>query len=271
MKQSTYSDVHPLMNIPLIITSMKRILLASLLLVISGFYTTSSAQFEGEVNFLIYNPNETGEATNLDLTFTKNRIYIGSNSSMDVMTGLSANGILVRNDYQDFVFMTEKNEALKIAKSDIDALVNLINRVQGRSDSGEKPQFDWDSKVVETGNRQTIHGYEASEFVLRRDEENEHVSVWLTDAIKVDWGLLNEAWHTTGSKQVGEDIPIELVMNRNSFPLLVEAYRDGQPVFRAESVNISSRNFDRSRTEISSGTKLLGLGDLMMNMFRQRR
>jgi hypothetical protein len=271
MKQRMNYYVHSLMNTSQASTTMKRILFTAILILFSGFTYTADAQFEGEINFLIHNPQEPGDVTNLDMTFTKNRIFIGSNSSMDVMTGLSAHGILVRNDLQDFVFMTGDNEALKIAKSDIDALVNLINRVQGRTDTAPPNNFDWDQKVVETGNTRTINGYRTSEFMLKRENENEHVSVWLTEAIKVDWGLLNEAWHTTGSKQVGEEIPIELVMNRNSFPLLVEAYRDGQPVFRAESVNVNSRNFDRTKTELSSGTKLLGFGDLMMNMFRQRR
>lgn len=271
MKQRMKFYVHSHMNTSLASTTMKRTLFTAILILFSGLTYTAEAQFEGEINFLIHNPQEPADVTNLDLTFTKNRIFIGSSSSMDVMTGLSTNGILVRNDHQDFVFMTGQNEALKIAKTDIDALVNLINRVQGRSNATPSDNFDWEQKVIETGNTRTINGYSASEFVLKRENENEYVSVWLTDAIKVDWGLLNEAWHTTGSKQVGEEIPIELVMNRNSFPLLVEAYQEGQPVFRAESVSVNNRNFDRSKTEISSDTKLLGFTDLMMNMFRQRR
>gem|GEM_PF-433692 len=263
--------VHSHMNSSLDSTIMKRTLFAAIFILFSGLIYTAEAQFEGEISFLIHNPQERGDVTNLDITFTKNRIYIGSNSSMDVMTGLSTNGILVRNDHQDFVFMTGKDEALKIAKSDIDALVNLINRFQGRSETTPSSNFDWEQHVVETGNTRMLNGYRASEFVLNREDENEYVSVWLTDEIKVDWGLLNEAWQTTGSRQVGEDIPIELIMNRNSFPLLIEAYQEGKPVFRAESVQVNSRDFDRSKTEISSGTKLLGFTDLMMNMFRQRR
>jgi hypothetical protein len=250
---------------------MKRLLFALSFLVFSGLFQQSYAQFEGEINFLIYNPQELGEMSNLDMTFTKGRIFIGSDSSMDVMSGVSTNGILVRNDTQDFVFMTGDNEALKIAKDDIDALMNLINRVQGKSVNEEKPSFNWDEKVVETGNRQNIHGYSVNEFILKRDGEDEYVSVWLTDRIKVDWGLLEDAWRTTGSKQVGEEVPIELVMNRNSFPLLVEVYKKNEVVFRAESVRVNNQNFDRSKTELSSKVKLLGFTDLMMNMFRQRR
>lgn len=252
---------------------MKRILLSILISIcLSALPQYVQAQFEGQIDFLIHNYQDGNqEVTNLDMTFAKDRIYLGSQSTLDVMSGLSTNGILVRNDHQDFVFMTGHNEALKVAKSDIDGLVNLINRVQGKAEPEEKTPFRWDEKVVETGNTKTINGYQTREFVLKSDENNGSVSVWLTDQIKVNWGLLNEVWHTTGSKQLGEEIPIELVMNRNSFPLLVEAFKDDVIVLRAESVVVNTRNFDRSKIELSSDLKMLGFADLMMNMFRQRR
>lgn len=251
---------------------MKRIVSLLFSVAFSGLIFSAFAQFEGQIDFLIHNYQEGNqEVTNLDLTFSKDRIYIGSNSTMDVMSGLSTNGILVRNDHQDFIFMTGHNEALKVAKSDIDGLVNLINRVQGKTIEGEKKTFNWDENVIETQNTKTIRGYLTREFVLKSDENDGYVSVWLTDEIKVNWGLLNDVWHTTGSKQLGEEIPIELVMNRNSFPLLIEAFNDNNIIIRVESVSVNNRNFDRTKTELSSDYKLLGFADLMMNMFRQRR
>ena len=251
---------------------MKRIVSLLFSVAFSGLIFSAIAQFEGQIDFLIHNYQEGNqEVTNLDLTFSKDRIYIGSNSTMDVMSGLSTNGILVRNDHQDFIFMTGHNEALKVAKSDIDGLVNLINRVQGKTIEGEKKTFNWDENVIETQNTKTIRGYLTREFVLKSDENDGYVSVWLTDEIKVNWGLLNDVWHTTGSKQLGEEIPIELVMNRNSFPLLIEAFNDNNIIIRVESVSVNNRNFDRTKTELSSDYKLLGFADLMMNMFRQRR
>ena len=252
---------------------MKKLLLSILIFIcLNGIPNYVQAQFEGQIDFLIHNYQDGNqEITNLDMTFAKDRIYLGTQSTVDVMSGLSTNGILVRNDHQDFVFMTGHNEALKVAKSDIDGLVNLINRVQGKNEPAEKTPFRWDEKVIETGNTKTINGYQTREFVLKSDENNGTVSVWLTDQIKVNWGLLNEVWHTTGSKQLGEEIPIELVMNRNSFPLLVEAFKDDIIVLRAESTVVNTRTFDRSKIELSSDLKLLGFTDLMMNMFRQRR
>ncbi len=250
---------------------MKRsvFVLALLFLVIS--FQPVHAQFEGQINFTIQNPAENPQQeTRLSMTFTHDRIFFESNNDMDVMTGLSTRGVLVRNDHQDFIFMTGEDEAVKIEKKDIDNLANLLNRVSGRSAGSEKIAFDWENRVTETGNTRTIHGYTASEFVLQQKEENRSVSIWLTDEIKVNWGLLDEAWNTTGQKQLEEEIPIELIMNKNSFPLLIEAFEDNQRVLIASAESVS-RRVDRSKTELDSGTKLLGFGDLMMKMFRQRR
>lgn len=230
------------------------------------------SQFEGQVEYLILSEETSQqERTNLNMTFTKDRIFVESSRSLEVMSGISTNGILIRNDHQDFIFNTGENEAFKIAKYDIDRLADLMNRVSGKSDNGNSSNFDWENRVVETGNSKELHGYTINEFVLQSDEENKSVSIWLTDQIKVDWGLLYEAWQTTGRKQVEEDVPVELIMNQNSFPLLIEGFEDDKRVFKVEAAAINQRTFDRSKTEISPDVELLGFSDLMMNMFRQRR
>jgi hypothetical protein len=234
----------------------------------------NTAQYQGEINFMIYNPaNETGagEAATMNLVFTRNRIFIDSNVSLNVMAGLSARGVLVRNDLQDFILITAENEGLKIAKSELENLVTIMNRIQGRPDTSQRPAFDWENKVSETGRTRTILGKQSYEFILKGDEDGEYITVWLTDQIKVNWGLLLDAWYSTGTTQFDHEIPIEMVMNSNSFPLLVEAHKNGEVVFRAQAISENSRNFNRSKTELSSGMKLLGVTDLMMNFFRQQR
>jgi len=251
---------------------MKTTIISFLLLLATLVATPVSAQFEGQVQYRILNVDSgVTEQTDLNMVFTTERIFIGSSSSLNVMSGLSTNGILVRNDEQDFVFNTAEDEAFKIAKYDIDRLVELLNRVSGKSENDQKQGFDWDNRVEETGRTQQLHGYTVKEFVLKEDSKDRHVSVWLTDEIKVRWGLLNDAWHTTGKKQLDQDLPVELIMNPNSFPLLIEGFNGDQRVFKAEALSVNSHDFDRSLTELSPNVNLLGLSDLMMSMFRQRR
>ncbi|WP_069132314.1 hypothetical protein [Rhodohalobacter halophilus] len=253
---------------------MKKNLSHSLLFLFFFLLTVDHAiaQFEGQVQYQIVNTDEgESEQTNLNMVFTAERIFIGSSSSLEVMSGLSTDGILVRNDEQDFVFNTGEGEAFKIAKYDIDRLVDLMNRVSGRSGNTPKQGFDWEKNVEETGRSRQIQGYTVNEFLLKNESDNRRVSVWLTDQIKVRWGLLNDAWQTTGRNQLDEDLPVELIMNPNSFPLLIEGYAGNKKIFSAEAVTVNTSGFDRSLTELSPNVKLLGLSDLMMSMFRQRR
>lgn len=229
------------------------------------------AQFEGKVEYRITNPQENEEPSRLDLTFTNDRLFIRSDSEMNVMSGLSTNAILVRTDQNDFILMTAPDEALQVKKGDLDGLVNLMNRIQGRSAASQTEPFDWNERVVETGNTRNLHGYQTHEFRLNGDQSGNYISVWLTEDIKVNWGLLQQTWDDVGSKQVESEVPVEMVMNRNSFPLLVEAYEDYRVTMRAESIRVESGDFDRSVTEIPSGVRMMGLSELMMNLFRQRR
>lgn len=255
-------------KIPFMKTTITSILLLLAVLVAKPV----SAQFEGQMKYRILNVDSgVTEQTDLNMVFTSERIFIGSSSSLNVMSGLSTNGILVRNDEQDFVFNTAEDEAFKIAKYDIDRLVELMNRVSGKGENDQKQGFDWDNSVEETGRTQQLHGYTVNEFVLKEDSKDRYVSVWLTDEIHVHWGLLNDAWHTTGKKQLDQDLPIELIMNPNSFPLLIEGFNGDQRVFKAEALSVNTRDFDRSLTQLSPNVNLLGLSDLMMSMFRQRR
>jgi hypothetical protein len=204
------------------------------------------------------------------MAFSENRIAVDSNISMNVMAGLRARGVYVRHELSDFVVVTTDDEGIKITKSELDNLVGMINQFQGRKPAAEQKPFDWDRRVRETGETKEIHGYTTVEFELDGERDGEVISVWLTDKIKVDWGLLLDAWTSVGASQFDQEIPIEILMNANSFPLLVEVERAGQIIYRAEATNVSSPLNDQGRVNVPEGLKLLGLSDLMMNFFRQQ-
>lgn len=249
---------------------MRSALITLLFFILFLCSNTAFAQFEGEIRFRIYNPDQESEETvQMDMTFTKNRIFIDSNTSTSVMAGLQAKGVLVRHDMQDFVVITDQQEALKVAKTDLENLVTLINRMQGREQTTVSEPFPWEERLVQTGEQKDILGYNSHQFVLKGNAEGEYASIWLTEEIVVDWGLLSDAWYAVGSKQLDQEVPIEIVMNNQSFPLLIEAYENNELVFKAESVSVNENTFDRSKTRLSSGLKVIGLTDLMMNMFRQ--
>lgn len=248
-----------------------RIILFAILFV-SVSVSTSLAQFEGSISFDVQQQGQAGiEELKFDMVITKERMLLESSDRVNVMAGLNTNKLLVRNDHQDFVFHTGSNEAMKITKSDLDGLVNLIKRFQGRNNQNGKERFDWDTSVQETGNTKTLHGYTLREFHLKTDQPGNYSSIWLTEGIKVNWGLLSDFWYQAGQDFSESELPVELIMNRNSFPLVVEIYQGNQLVFQAAASEVNTGSFDRSVLELSDNTRLLGLTDLMMNMFRNQR
>ena len=249
------------------------IFILSVLFSMTAMVDSLFAQFEGEVHFEIierHSSDQETETNELRMAFTRDRIFVESDVSMNVMSGLSTSGILVRNDLQDFILMTGNDEGLKVAKSELQSVVGLIDRVQGRASVQTKP-FAWDQRVTETGRSQQIQGYNAYEFQMTGDREGEIVSVWLSDQIKIRWGLLQEVWYSMGKTRFENEIPVEIVMNNTSFPLLVEVARDGEVILSARASMIKTTNINRSLTEVPAGTKLLSFADLMMNFFRQQR
>lgn len=232
--------------------------------------TAVYAQFEGEIQFQIEDfTNPLQEQSGFTFTAADNRLFISSDHYVDVITGLKANGLLIRNDHQDFIFNTDKDQSLKVSKDDLDSLMNMLDRFGG-ANNGETETFDWETGVDETGNTRPHLGYELHEFRLKGENEDQFASVWLTSDIKVRWGLMVDVWNRAGPRFSESELPIELIMNPNSFPLLLEVFDGGNLVYKAESTNVNTGNFDRSVVELSDDKPLVGLTELMMNMFRQR-
>lgn len=249
---------------------MKRILFL-LIFVIFSIAPGAFAQFEGEILFQLQQmENGRTDVSEFKITVADDRIYISSERDLNILSGVKSDGLLVRNDLGDFVFNTGENEALKVTKKDLDSLMDMIERFGGASSKEEKDQFDWENRLEETGNKQTHLGYDVEEFRLKGDHPDQYVSVWLTSDIKVLWGMVIEVWQRAGDRFSDSELPLELILNSNSFPLLIEVFDRGEQVVTFTSVNVETDQFDRSVIELSEDKRLVGLTEMMMNMFRQQ-
>lgn len=250
-------------------------LLYSLIIALFFLFAASisvSAQFEGEIQFQIEDfTTQQPEQSGFVFTAVNNRLFISSEQDVSVITGLKANGLLVRNDHQDFIFNTDTDQSLKVSKDDLDSLMDMIERFGGTDNKDEMERFDWENSVEETGSTRTHLGYELHEFRLKGEHDDQFLSFWLTSDIKVRWGLMVDIWNRAGNKFSDSELPIELIMNSTSFPLMLEVIDRGRLIYKVESVNVNTGNFDRSVVELSDDKPLVGLTELMMNMFRQRR
>ena len=227
------------------------------------------SQFEGEITFNLeqFDPAQPN-MTQFKLTAFNDRVYIDSQLDVNVLTGLKSDGLLVRNDMQDFVINTGENQALKVTKADLDGLMNMIERFSGAAPSSDNMESNWANRIVETENSKQHLGYEIQEFRLLGDTVDQYASIWLTQDIKVFWGIMTNVWNRAGNRFLDPDFPIELIMNSNSFPLLVEVFDNGRLMARFESVSIETEDFDRSVVKLSDQKRLVSITEVMMNMFR---
>lgn len=241
------------------------------LLILFFLSEKASAQFEGQIQFRAFEPDRIEKPhRGLEFTATGQRIHMTSDHHYRVFGGLDANTFLVRNDRNDFVFISGDSDALRISREDVDGLSNLIQRMQGSSSSGQQ-QFDWDRSLEQTGETKTILGFNTEQIKVYQQDSNNYISVWLTEEIKINWGILQDTWHQSMAAVVNMDLPIEVFMNRNSFPLMIEYYEDDRLATVVEATGINRERVDQTVVEIPQGVKMMGITDLMMRMMREQR
>ncbi|MFU8812423.1 MAG: hypothetical protein ACNA78_05600 [Balneolaceae bacterium] len=251
---------------------MKQRLIFPLLILFFGLiFTDARAQFEGTITMeVVDHAKSDRQPAIISITASNQRIYIASSERVQPVGGLETDALLIRNDHQDFIFRTAPNEALKVSKADIDGLVQMVQRFQGGfSQQEQPPTFDWENRITETGNTQTILGYTTSELVLTM-EDGLTASFWITNSIQIRWGMLIDFWNETGQSLSETAIPIELFLNRTSFPLLVQLFDGSQMVQEVRTMSVDTGPDSSGVLDVAPDTKLLGLTDLMMRMMRQR-
>lgn len=223
------------------------------------------AQFEGEIFYLV---EEFREGLPSERTYhfgaTPERMFLQSSHSHQLMRGVHANRFLVRNDRRDLVLINRNNESFQVTGEEAEALAQLIRQMKG----SEAQPVDWDSRVRETGREDEIQGMKVFEFQVQHPDKPLIVSVWLTTDIQITWGYLESLWRQSLAGVLEMEVPVEVFMNRNSFPLRIEYREDGELTTRIEAVRVRRGVLSPSSVEIPAGATSIGMSDLMMRMMR---
>ena len=227
------------------------------------------AQFEGKIVFDSYEVSPDGSRKQIDqynLFITNDRILLDGNKKYNVVGSIQTEGVLVRLDFEDFVFLNGEETALKISKQDITSMMNFFTN--GNSENivdGEQLNYR------KTGERKVIKGYSTEEFIFTdRDNSNDYAVVWMTDNLKVDWGMLSEKWGNADLDMLGEDLSFDLVFKEGYFPLLMEAYRAGELRELTEVSHISESSIARAMVQIPSGVKVLSFQDYLFSKMSEQ-
>ena len=244
--------------------------LSAMLLVASFSQQPASAQFEGEITFSSYDYTSEGteqKDDNFTLFITPDRILLQGEKEYGFMESIQTEGVLVRLDFEDFVFLTGDNSALKISKTDITSMMNMFGNEQSANNAADHAD---DINYERTNESQQIHGYQADKFIFRDEEEpNQHTEVWMTNQLDVNWGMLAESW-TGSAESIISSLPTNLVFNEKYFPLKVEVFENDQVVSKLETVEVNQSSVAQAMVQIPSGVKVLSLQDYLFQKMSQQ-
>ncbi|SMO77482.1 DUF4412 domain-containing protein [Fodinibius sediminis] len=242
----------------------------SAMLMAACFTQPAAAQFEGEITYQSYDYTEGDEEKSdmFKLFITPDRILLQGEKKYNFMESLKTEGVLVRLDSQDFVFLTGGNDALKIAKTDITSLMNMF----GGGTNGQPVEREYDVEQIRTGETQTIKGYQSEKFVFRDESnpEGNYSEVWMTKEIEVNWGMLAEPWGSSTEALVSDDFPMDLIFKEHYFPLRLEAYKEGTLTSALEVTDIEEAPIAASKVQVPSGIRVLSMQEYLFQKMNNR-
>lgn len=242
----------------------------STIVMVACFTQPVSAQFEGKITFSSYEYSaEDLEQKQDDFTLfiTPDRILLQGENKYEFMGSIQTEGVLVRLDSQDFVFLTGDKKALKISKSDITSMMNMF----GNGDAGaEVTAKSEDVNFEKTDETATINGYLCEKFIFRdKDKPAEHSEVWMTKDLKMNWGMLAEPWSGSAGAVVN-NLPTDLVFKEKYFPLKVETFKNDKLTAALKATEVNTSPIAKAMVQVPSGVQVLSFQDyLFQEMSRQ--
>lgn len=233
--------------------------------------TNAQAQFQGKIVFESKTV-EGGQAGDRQddrfiLYVTPDRILLQGDNSYKIGGSIQTEGVLIRQDYKDFVFLTGDEQALKISKKDIDTMLNFIGDGESGSFGENEPPVDLERKDEE----RMITGYRTQKFIFRdREDPQDYLVLWMTQDIRINWGMLAEPWGNSSKGLTVSDFPFYSIFNDGYFPLRIEAYESSTLVEVTEAVGVDESSIARAMVQLPQGTKVLSFQDYLFQKMSQQ-
>lgn len=240
--------------------------LPAIILLFSLAVSPAAAQFEGKIVFSSYEVSEdgsNGQSEQFTMFVTKDRILLQGENRYNVIGSIETEGILIRLDFEDFVFLSENDAtALKISKQDISSMMAMF----GQNGSEKDPEMEEGLNYEKTGETRTVRGYLCEKFIFTEDDNPEdYVVAWMTRELDINWGMLSEPWENSDLDILGDNFHLDIIFNEGYFPLYLEAYESGTLQEVTEAREISASNIARAMVQVPPGVKVLSFQDYLFS------
>ncbi|MBO6794178.1 MAG: hypothetical protein JJ895_09715 [Balneolaceae bacterium] len=221
------------------------------------------AQFEGQISMSIYSQDDgvLTEENVVNLYTTQERILIKGEDKINISDGMmEAEGILIRSDMRDFVIMMGEKEALRFTKEELEGMFSMMSMMSG----GEMDDKKSDANYSYTNEVRTIQGLQATELRVMGKNEKKYLSVWLTNDLDIDWGMLSEPWKNVPSSLSGDVNQVTQEFKSRNFPLLIEVTENGETDKIFEVTKVRKSRIAKDMVEMPAGLQLISLQEMIM-------
>lgn len=237
--------------------------LIAILIICLSAPNSAHAQFEGTVIYNSYEVTDGDKKQNRDqftMYVTPDRILLQGENKYDFIGNIKTEGVLIRLDVEDFVFLTGDTQALKISKSDITSMFNMF----GNGNEDKDVDLEADVSYEKTGETKTINGYHCEKFIFREQEEKQrYAHVWMTRDLKIDWGMLSEPWSTSAEAMISKSFPMNLIFKDGYLPLKMESYEGNDLRMVTEVQELSKGPVAKNKVDVPQGVRLLSFQDYL--------
>ncbi len=244
-----------------------------LTLLLTVFAANLQAQFEGKIIYTFYEMNDSGERDEEEYFtayITPQRILIQSEESFSMAGSFKTEGLLIRLDKKDFVFLTGDTSAMKITKAGITSFMNMFGEMAKMEHEMEE-DMKKDFTFKNTGEIETFGGYSAKKFVYKsNDEENGKAVIWMTQDININWGMLAEPWGDSVQFMTSGNWPTNSIFQKGYLPLRGTYYEDGK-VAGGFSAVVKRTDLAQSMVQIAPEVTVKSLSEYLFQMMRQQQ
>lgn len=183
-----------------------------------------------------------------------------------LMGAVSTDGIIVRQEQEQIVFLTRDQQALVMSHTELRQMLAMMDQLRGAPDASSE---DPSPEITRSGQYQTIQGYRSEQWKAAVPGHSAEWHIWVTNQVQVPWGILSERWLL--ERVFPADLPIGEWMHQGLMPLKADMYNGGMLVQTVRFEHITQESLSASHFEVPEGYASMTFQQLLFGQMRNRQ
>jgi len=234
-------------------------------------FRISSGTFEGSITLSRYTVRADGSeywVSSTPLLIHPNFILLvqSEGGSVELLGNIRAEGIIVRQVREDFVFLTPDQKAVIMTRQELQQMITMFDSMRGRSAQEQAPEPEITFNA--TGEKKEIEGYGSEKWIAKQEGSSSEWHFWVTDELSIPWGLLSEQWLTKQLSLSG--LPAERWFVDEKLPVRAELWSNGELAEIIKIKDINPHRIPESRFQIPAEYQRITFQQMLFDRMRNR-